>query len=434
MSRIIVGASPRPLKPAGRDTGTFMRFTSAVCCNTAVTAGQQNQRWSNGAFRDSMLLKTGARALSLIRQTVLPSPFPGPVPYLKRLGLLLALWPPVIALQVAHWLGFLLDEIAFRGYRKVAVRTPLFVLGVPRSGTTFMHRLLARDPALTTLATWECIFAPSVSERYFWLGVAALDRRLGGPLARTLRWCESRALGRLDDVHPTALAAPEEDYWTLMPLLSCFVLVVAFPRADWLWRMARFDRDMPARERDRLVRWYRRCLQRHLYVHGAGKTLLSKNAAFAGMATTLVEAFPDCRLVICERDALSVIESQFRSLDAAMCAFETERHEPAFRDRLIDCLDFYYANLDRAAAAAGTGRCARTPIHALSRDPQRAVQEIYSMLERPVPADVTLAAREHAAGGAPSPREPRPLARWGLDPAEIGRRFAAWRQPEGTRL
>ena len=34
---------------------------------------------------------------------------------------------------VYHWLGLLLDEILFRGYRRVAVERPVFILGVPRT-------------------------------------------------------------------------------------------------------------------------------------------------------------------------------------------------------------------------------------------------------------------------------------------------------------
>jgi hypothetical protein len=42
---------------------------------------------------------------------------------------------------------------------KTPVRKPLFVVGLPRTGTTFLHRLLAMDPGARAPRTWE------VSER-----------------------------------------------------------------------------------------------------------------------------------------------------------------------------------------------------------------------------------------------------------------------------
>ncbi|WP_166805004.1 sulfotransferase [Nitrosococcus wardiae] len=86
-----------------------------------------------------------------------------------RRALVMVAFLPVFGLvQGLHWLGFLFDEIFFRGYRKVSVFQPLLVLGPPRSGTTLLHRVLAQDSQFTTFATWECLFAPSVTQRLFW--------------------------------------------------------------------------------------------------------------------------------------------------------------------------------------------------------------------------------------------------------------------------
>ena len=41
--------------------------------------------------------------------------------------------------------------------RAVPVRRPLFVTGLPRSGTTFLHRLLSQDPLARPLLFWETL-------------------------------------------------------------------------------------------------------------------------------------------------------------------------------------------------------------------------------------------------------------------------------------
>ena len=37
------------------------------------------------------------------------------------------------------------------------VRAPLFIVGLPRSGNTFLHRLMAQDPGLRSAPFWELI-------------------------------------------------------------------------------------------------------------------------------------------------------------------------------------------------------------------------------------------------------------------------------------
>ena len=39
--------------------------------------------------------------------------------------------------------------------KNVPVRAPVFVTGMPRSGTTFLHRLLSLDPAVRAPFLWE---------------------------------------------------------------------------------------------------------------------------------------------------------------------------------------------------------------------------------------------------------------------------------------
>ena len=35
------------------------------------------------------------------------------------------------------------------------IRKPIFIVGLPRTGTTFLHRLLSLDPENTAPVTWE---------------------------------------------------------------------------------------------------------------------------------------------------------------------------------------------------------------------------------------------------------------------------------------
>src|SRR5580704_1043802 len=47
--------------------------------------------------------------------------------------------------QAIHLVFRIVDEIFFRGYRKVQIKEPVFIISNPRSGTTFLHRLISLD-------------------------------------------------------------------------------------------------------------------------------------------------------------------------------------------------------------------------------------------------------------------------------------------------
>ncbi len=337
-----------------------------------------------------------------------------------RIPVLVVFIPLFALVQLIHWIGFLLDEILFPGYRKVEITEPLFVLGVPRSGTTHLHRVLAQDQRLTTFSTWECLFALSVTERRFWLGLGRLDALVGRPLGRMLDWVERHAFGAMAEVHSMGLRDPEEDYFSLMPVLACFILILPFPTDPYLWRMGTFDRDMPARERARLMNFYRGCLKRHLYVHGPGKRLLSKNAAFAPLAGTLRETFPDARFLVCLREPERTLPSQLSSVEPGVRLFGVLAVAPDFRDRLTRQLGFYYQNLASALGDLPENRCAWVTMKDLKSDLTGSLTAAYRRLGLPLDEDfqrrlvaATSLARTYRSGHRYS------LEQFGLEPESI---------------
>ena len=312
----------------------------------------------------------------LLRQTLIP-PWPtGPRSW-RRLGLLCLFVPLFLSLQGVHWIGFLLDDLLFRGYRKVQIREPLFIVGLPRSGTTFLQRVFARDSErFTTLRLWELLLAPSVTERKFWLGMGVLDRVLGSPFSRLGRWGERMGLSWLDVIHEVSLNDPEEDYFLLLPVFACFLLVVPFPYHEAIWTLARFD-ELPEAERAPVMRFYRAALQRHLHVVGPEKQLLSKNPSFTPFIRSLLETFPDCRILCCVRNPLEVVPSLLSSVGTGAKVFGYDVAEPGVRDRFVDMLAFFAShsvtNLDQLPES----RQAFVPLKDIKGDMEGFVLELY---------------------------------------------------------
>ena len=346
---------------------------------------------------------------------------PTPRHYLVTLPLLALL--PLFAAY--HWLGLLLDEILFRGYRRVPVRAPLFVLGVPRSGTTALHHALASDTRLTTWRTWECLFATSVTWRWCWHGMGRLDRLLGGPGRRGLQRLEALLLGRIRSVHAIALDSPEEDYLALMPALGCFVLIVLGPDAAALWRLGRFDRDLPAAQRAGLMRMYHRAVQRHLYFHGSDRQFLAKNASFTPAVASLLETFPDARILACVRAPDGALASQLNALDPTLRALHGDYRRTVLRERFIATFDYHYRHLFAVLARQPRGCAVLIPSRALDRDLASTITHALRELGLSVPPAFArhLAALNTARSRASGARQ-HDLGRFDTSTDAIQARFA----------
>jgi hypothetical protein len=220
------------------------------------------------------------------------------------------LYPPF---ELATWAGFALDDLFCPGYRRQAIREPVFIIGNPRSGTTFLHRLMARDTAtFACMRTWEILFAPSILSRRLVMGLAALDRGLGGGLhSRLVRW-EQRWQEK-NVAHSQALTEPEEDENLFVHTGSSISIWTFAAMLDEASPYGCYDQRVPRAVRDREMAFYRRCLQRHLYAarnaEAGRRHYLAKNPAFISRIDTLLEHFGDARFIYIARNPLDVIPS-----------------------------------------------------------------------------------------------------------------------------
>jgi len=192
--------------------------------------------------------------------------------------------------------GRALDYLLFPGFRRQPVRQPVFIIAPPRSGTTLAQKLLSLDEErFVHVKLYHTIF-PAICYQRLIQALGRLDRWLGGLLARLVGWAERTWFGGWDQMHKMRFNQPEEDDGFF---LYCFVseaIFLLFPYVEELWE-AGFPDALPAAERRRVMRFYRRCLQRHLYANGPDKTLLSKATQSSGAVESLLETFPDAKFI-----------------------------------------------------------------------------------------------------------------------------------------
>lgn len=343
-------------------------------------------------------------------------------PVLWRLPLFTLAWLVMGLLALSHCIGFLIDDWLFRGYRQVAVRAPVFIVGVPRSGTTYLQRRLAEDPAFTSLTLWECLLAPSISERYFWSFVGRLLSPLKR-LGRRWRWAA------MDRVHALGWGEPEEDFLLLLWRGACFLPALICPKADGYWRLAFFDQSVGEGERRALTAYYHACLQRHLYFHGRHKRLLSKNPSFTPWVDSLRERFPGARFIACVRRPDEAVPSQLSALRPALGLLGHHDMDPELNERMLTILHGYYR---RVRHWRGDRDVLCLPLPHLAGMQTAGWQRLYAFLEQPLPPAGALTFRETRRDARPGHRYS--LEEYGLSRERVRRLFADVWPEAGARV
>jgi hypothetical protein len=331
----------------------------------------------------------------------------------------------LLFLQVCHWLGFLLDDVFFRGYRAVVVRAPIFILGLPRSGTTFLHRMLARDiENCTTMQLWEMLFAPSITERRVLMALAAFDRRLGGFGQKIIRALDDRVFAGGSKMHRISFFQPEEDEMLLLPLSSSIFLLHLFPFPQALWHLVHFDSATPSVDKRRIMSFYRRCVQRHLYVHGAEKRFLSKNPAFTSRIDAIDEYFPDAKVICNVRDPFEAIPSLLSYMYYTWGCLDNDRRGSSFRDRVLELAGHWYQYPMQRLARWPDERHAIVRYDDLIADPRATVRDLYARLDLEIsPAFAERLREEDAKSRAYRSEHTYSLSQYGLTPVDILERF-----------
>jgi hypothetical protein len=309
----------------------------------------------------------------------------------KRAGLLLLAFVAYSFLEFITWAGFLADEVLFPGYRQVGIQAPIYIIGNPRSGTTFLQRLLARDrETFISMRTWEMLAAPSVTMRKVVWALSALDGRLGSPVARLLGMLEE---GWQEDnvVHRIALRAPEEDEYLLVHIFSTLKIWLYVAMLDEAERYTYFDSQMPEEDKERIMAFYTRCLQRHLHAHDqsqAGqanaKYYLAKNPHFSPMVDTLYDHFPDVKIIYLARNPLDMIPSYISLKEDEWQLLGDPVKAYASRDYILDMAQHWYTypleRLDRAPRDSSIV----IDFNDLVQDARSVVTEIYERFDLPL--------------------------------------------------
>jgi len=320
-----------------------------------------------------------------------------------RLTFLLFFYPLWGCLLLCGWIGLALDEIVFPAYRKQSVEKPLFIVSNFRSGSTFVQRTLARDKAVfSSMTTADIYLMPSITQRRILSLLAWVDRRLGHRGQNMLRRLDSLSLGQLK-IHPFGIFDAEEDEHLMFYAWSTFLAGFAFPYLDELPPYQYFDTAIPRPDRQRMMAFYRACIQRHLYA-GGGRYYLAKNPLSSARIQSLLEIFPDARIIYLVRNPLEMLPSTVSLFAYLWRLFSAPHERYPHCDKILAWTKYWYDHPLEVIDRQAPDRCMIVKYDDLIRSPDSVLRSVYRRFDYPqshalegLLRDAAEAARSHTS-------------------------------------
>jgi len=176
-----------------------------------------------------------------------------------------------------------------------AIVQPIFITGMPRSGSTFLHELLVQEPALRAPRVWEVMFpasAPQADRGWrdlrVWKAAACL-------------WLFRRLVPKADAVYPVRARTPHE----CVAIQSYALLSEEFVATCHIPAYEAFLRSVDLRA---AYRWEKRLLQHLQGDHSFTRWLLKSPDHVHGLEE-LFSVFPDALVVQTHRNPLESLRS-----------------------------------------------------------------------------------------------------------------------------
>jgi hypothetical protein len=300
---------------------------------------------------------------------------------------------------------------------------PIFLGGLPRTGSTALHHLLAQDPDTRAPQAWEVMY-PSPPPTH---ATYETDQRITRAV-KQLRWLDWLAPD-FKAIHPVGAQLPLE----CIAIMSASFLAARFQTT---YNVPSYEAWLATQDMRPAYAFHRRFLQ-HLQWRAPGARWVLKAPSHIFSFDALLDTYPDARIVQTHRDPVTAVTSVASLSSVLHRAFGRQRHPTRFGHEVTSR---WTEGLGRSLELRRSGRIAPERIvdvhhHELGADPMAVVRRIYAQFH--VPLTEAAEARMRAFL-AEHPREsqgrheyaPEPF---GLDREELARRFRDYSEHFGVR-
>ncbi len=290
---------------------------------------------------------------------------------------------------------------------------PVFITGIPRSGSTFLHELLAADPDNRVPRVWEVMFPVPVAKP----GRGGRDSRVRK--AAACLWFFRRLAPLADAVHPLRAGTPHE----CVAIHSYTLLSEEFTSTC---RVPAYEAFLHATDLGPAYAWEKRFLQ-HLQLGCPARRWMLKAPDHVHGLEELFAVFPDARIIQTHRNPLEALPSlsQLSEVLCGLFARPTDRQQIGRREARILAASMERFIQFRELRPELAGRFIDVDYSEIVTAPLAVVRRIYEQLEIPLTTAAAERMRQFAASRSRYRRHhPSPtLADFGLDAAAEARRF-----------
>ena len=211
----------------------------------------------------------------------------------------------------------LIDEIFYSGFHKTEIKQPVFIISNPRSGTTYLHRLIALDKDRFAYTKFSHTFQMTASFARFYNVIRWIDRNiLRGIITRTMDKVDEKFWGGWDDIHALGFNKTEEDEMVFAQMMMSVGVYIPFPYFHLTTDTKFLDNETPEVKQN-VMDFYQSSIKRFMYGAGEGKTYMAKNVMSTGRFKTLIQRFPDAKIIYIARHPYEAVPS-FASMFSAM--------------------------------------------------------------------------------------------------------------------
>jgi len=186
------------------------------------------------------------------------------------------------------------------------IAMPIFILGLPRSGTTFLHDLLAQDPENLVPRNWQTIY-PAPRPADFNPATSRAARKMD----QQLKTFAGLAPG-FSDLHPINADSPQECSEITAHVFQSLRFDTTFRVPDYLaW--------MEARGHVEAFAFHKRFLQ--FLQNGSPSRWVLKCPDHTFSLDAILKIYPDARFIIVHRDPIAVLGSVARLTEVLRTPF-----------------------------------------------------------------------------------------------------------------